>query len=149
MLDSRKAAILSAVVTEYIETAQPVGSNHVAGRPDLGVSPATVRHDMGVLEREGYLTQPHTSAGRVPTEKGYRFFVNSIEEPALLDPVRAKQVRDFFSTAHGELERMLADTTRLLAGLTDYTAVVVKPSNEAALMRSVQLVELGPRVALV
>src|ERR1017187_1813898 len=75
-LDDRKAAILKSVVTGYVETAQPVGSSQVARDPVIEVSPATVRADMAALEREGYLTHPHTSAGRIPTDKGYRFFVN-------------------------------------------------------------------------
>ena len=78
MLDDRKSAVLRAVVQSYIETAQPVGSGNVAGAPGIEVSPATVRNDMTFLEHEGYLTQPHTSAGRIPTEKGYRFFVDQL-----------------------------------------------------------------------
>ena len=81
MLDDRKAAILKAVVEEYIQTAQPVGSGAVSRIPELSVSSATVRNEMGFLEREGSLAQPHTSAGRIPTDKGYRFFVDSITEP--------------------------------------------------------------------
>ena len=87
MLDDRKAAILRAVVEEYIETAQPVGSTHVADAPGVRVSSATVRNDMAVLEQEGYLVQPHTSAGRVPTDKGYRFFVDHLAQPGRLDSV--------------------------------------------------------------
>jgi len=79
MLDERKAAILRAVVEEYIETAQPVGSGSVA--PQVKASSATVRNDMVLLEQEGYLRQPHTSAGRIPTDKGYRFFVDTIANP--------------------------------------------------------------------
>ncbi|HZQ28697.1 MAG TPA: heat-inducible transcriptional repressor HrcA [Acidimicrobiales bacterium] len=149
MLDERKAAILRAVVSEYIDTAQPVGSGHVVHEAGLGVSPATVRNEMAVLEREGYLVQPHTSAGRIPTDKGYRFFVDQITAPGTLDPGKRQQVRDFFRAAHGELERMLADTSRLLSNLTNYAAVVVGPPHEAATIRSVQLVGLGPRIALV
>ena len=149
MLDDRKAAILRAIVAEYIETAQPVGSGHVARQSGLAVSPATVRNEMAVLEREGYLAQPHTSAGRIPTDKGYRFFVDQLSEPGPLDPAKRQQVRDFFRAAHGELERMLADTSRLLANLTDYAAVVVGPPHEAATIRSVQVVGLAPRVVLV
>ena len=126
MLDDRKAAILRAVVEEYIQTAQPVGSGAVSRIPELSVSSATVRNEMGVLEREGYLAQPHTSAGRIPTDKGYRFFVDSIAGPGRLDPAQSQQIRTFFATAHGELERMLADTSRFLSGLTDYAAVVVR-----------------------
>lgn len=148
MLDDRKAAILRAVVAEYIETAQPVGSSHVARQPGLAVSPATVRNEMAVLEREGYLAQPHTSAGRIPTDKGYRFFVDQLSAPGPLDPAKRQQVRDFFKAAHGELERMLADTSRLLSNVTDYASVVVGPPHEAATIRSVQLVGLAPKVVL-
>lgn len=145
MLDERKATILRAVVAEYIETAQPVGSSHVASAPGVNVSSATVRNDMAALEAEGYLTQPHTSAGRVPTEKGYRFFVDGLGGPGRLGVSEAQRVRSFFSHTHGELERMLADTTRLLSSLTRYAAVVVAPQHEVATIRSVQLVGLGPR----
>src|SRR6476469_3821600 len=100
MLDDRKAAVLRAVVREYIETAQPVGSTHVARTGNLGVSPATVRNEMAALEREGFLAQPHTSAGRVPTDKGYRFFVDQLAGPAALPAAQRYQVRDFFAHAH-------------------------------------------------
>lgn len=145
MLDERKATILRAVVAEYIETAQPVGSSHVASAPGVNVSSATVRNDMAVLEAEGYLAQPHTSAGRIPTEKGYRFFVDQLGGPGRLGASEAQQVRSFFAHTHGELERMLADTSRLLSSLTSYAAVVVAPPHEVATIRSVQLVGLGAR----
>ena len=149
MLDERKTAILRAVVQEYIETAQPVGSTHIASAPGVRVSSATVRNDMALLEQEGYLTQPHTSAGRVPTDKGYRFFVDHLTTPGHLDSVRRAQVGDFFAHTHGALERMLHDTTRLLSQLTNYVALVVGPAAEAAEVRSVQLVGLSGRVAMV
>src|SRR5271167_5001825 len=100
-LDPRKAAILNAVVSEYIETAEPVGSAHITGTPGVEVSSATVRSDMAALERDGYLTQPHTSAGRIPTDKGYRFFVDHLAGTGSLDPNGRQQVRQFFKTAHG------------------------------------------------
>ena len=115
----------------------------------MAVSPATVRNDMAALEQEGYLHQPHTSAGRVPTDKGYRFFVDRLDAGASLAAADSQQVRSFFAEAHGELEQMLADTSRLLSDLTHYAAVVVGPPAEAATVRSVQLVGLAPRVALV
>ncbi len=148
MLDDRKAAILRVVVEEYIRTAQPVGSGHVAAVPKLAVSSATVRNEMGTLERDGYLVQPHTSAGRVPTDKGYRFFVDSLS-PGTLSTVQSAQVRTFFADAHGELERMLGDTSRLLSDLTRYAAVVTGPAHpDPSRVRSVQLVSLSPRVVL-
>lgn len=147
-LDERKASILRAVVEEYIQTAQPVGSSHVAAAPGVKVSSATVRNDMAVLEQEGYLAQPHTSAGRIPTDKGYRFFVDELAGPGSLDQASTQQVRAFFDAAHGELEQMLTDTTGLLSDLTQYAAVVVAPPVESVDIRSVQLVSLGPTVAL-
>ena len=148
MLDDRKAAVLRAVVEEYIDTAQPVGSSHVVRAAGVAASSATVRNEMSVLEREGYLIQPHTSAGRIPTDKGYRFFVDQLAGPGTLDASQRQLVREFFDTAHGELEQMLHDTTRLLSKLTDYAAVVVRQPDEAVSVRSVQLVGLAPQVAL-
>ena len=92
-LDNRKAAILRSVVTGYVETAQPVGSSQVARDPVIEVSPATVRADMAALEREGYLTHPHTSAGRIPTDKGYRFFVDHLGNPQPLARPRMSRYR--------------------------------------------------------
>jgi heat-inducible transcriptional repressor len=146
MLDERKAAILKAVVEEYISTALPVGSSSVVRATHLAVSPATVRNEMAVLERDGFLDQPHTSAGRIPTDKGYRFFVDHLT-PALPVPQR-QRVQEFFARAHGELEQMLHDTTRLLTDLTHYAALVMPPAREAETVRSVQLVSLGGGTAL-
>lgn len=148
MLDERKANVLRAIVEEYIRTAQPVGSGHVAVAPGITVSSATVRNDMATLETEGYLVQPHTSAGRIPTEKGYRYFVDHVATPAKLATPDVAQIKSFFTQAHGELEEMLSDTSRLLADLTQYASVVTGPPHEAALVRSVQLVGLTPRVVL-
>jgi heat-inducible transcriptional repressor len=147
-LDERKADILRAVVEEYIDTAQPVGSSRIVQAGRVHVSAATVRNELSVLEREGYLIQPHTSAGRVPTEKGYRFFVDQLTPKGTLQPAQRHAIQSFFNTTHGALEQMLHDTSRLLSNLTDYAAVVVGPPHEAATVRSVQLVGLAPRVAL-
>jgi heat-inducible transcriptional repressor len=103
---------------------------------------------MGVLEREGFLVQPYTSAGRIPTDKGYRFFVDSLAQPASLGPMQSERVRDFFAHAHGKLERMLHDTSQLLSDVTDCAAVVIAPTHEVATVLSVQLLARGPRSAL-
>lgn len=143
MLDERKLAILMAVVQEYISTAQPVGSTHIAQLTGIKVSSATIRNDMAALEQEGYLAQPHTSAGRVPTDKGYRLFVDQITPQGGLDTATRQQVGSFFGSAHGRLEELLQSTTHLLADLTKYAAVVVGPKAEAAVVRSVQVVGLS------
>ncbi|MDE3085415.1 MAG: heat-inducible transcription repressor HrcA [Acidobacteriota bacterium] len=147
-LDDRKAAVLNAVVAEYIDSAQPVGSGHISGRPGLEVSSATVRSDMAALERDGYLTQPHTSAGRIPTDKGYRFFVDHLGREGVLGPDQRQQVRQFFRRVHGEVDDLLGRTSGLLAELTDYAAVVVGPGHDRSTVRSVQVVELGTRLGL-
>ena len=149
MLDDRKAAILRAIVECHIRTAQPVSSAYVAQLGDLSVSPATVRNEMAVLEQEGYLFQPHSSAGRVPTDQGYRFFVDSLSGPAPLVPAQAELVRMFFARTHGEIERMLAQTSGLLSTITDYAAVIVAPNApEQSRVRSLQLVKLTARLVL-
>ena len=148
MLEERKAAILKAVVEEYIQTAQPVGSGHVANAPGVRVSPATVRNELVQLEKQGYLQQPHTSAGRVPTDKGYRFFVDSLEMPTL-GQAQSEVVKSFFDHSHGELERLLSETTSLLADLTDCAAVVVGPITQSATVRSIQLVRVVKHAAVV
>lgn len=149
MLDDRKTAILRAVVQEYITTAAPVGSTHIANAPGVKVSSATVRNEMAVLEQEGYLAQPHTSAGRIPTDRGYRFFVDHLAEPGPLDSQASQQVGAFFDSAHGRLEELLHQTTNLLAQVTHHASVVVGPTTETATVRSTQVVGLGGRAATV
>ena len=149
MLDDRKTAILRAVVQEYIASGQPVGSTHIASIHGVNVSSATVRNEMAVLEQEGYLAQPHTSAGRVPTDKGYRFFVDHLTQPGHLEDVKANQVRQFFDGAHVRLEELLSRTSHLVAGLTNYASVVLGPTVERADVRSVQVVALSARSGLV
>jgi heat-inducible transcriptional repressor len=149
MLDDRKTAILAAVVQEYIATAQPVGSGSVARTPSIQVSPATVRSELAVLEHEGFLVQPHTSAGRIPTDKGYRYFVDHLATPGRLDRTTQRQVGEFFSAAHGQLEEMLHQTSNLLAELTHSAGVVVGPRAEAVAVRNVQLVGLSESAATV
>src|SRR5205807_368216 len=147
-LDERKAAILKAVVEEYVETAQPVGSQAIARAPGLGVSRATVRNEITVLERDGYLHQPHTSAGRVPTDRGYRFFVDHFAPTGGLPAGQKRAVSEFFDTAHQALEDLLHETSQLLARVSRHAAMVMGPEPDSAVVRSVQLVSLQDRVVL-
>jgi heat-inducible transcriptional repressor len=103
---------------------------------------------MVALEREGFLVQPHTSAGRIPTDKGYRFFVDHLTTPGVLGPIQRRQVTRFFDQVHGEMEEMLERASGLLSELTSYAAVVVGPSHDTAVVRSVQMVGLAPLHAL-
>lgn len=143
-IHERRAAVLRAIVEEYVATAQPVGSQTVARSRGLGVSSATVRNDMTVLERDGYLAQPHTSAGRIPTDRGYRYFVDHFGEPSPLGPSQRRAVLDFFTTAHHALEDLLHETSQLLSGITQHAAVVMGPHPDVIDVRSVQLVALHP-----
>jgi len=140
-------AILRAVVETYIETAEPVGSA-VAGRvADLDVSSATIRNELASLDQQGYLTQPHTSAGRIPTDKAYRAFVDDIDAPDLTRP-ETQRVQDFFDQKYDEIEEMLDRTSSLLSEMTGVASVVVTPDRDQATVKSVQLVELAPSVVL-
>ncbi len=148
MLSDRKAAILQAVVEGYISTSEPVGSTHVVSASGIDVSSATVRSEMAALEEDGYLQQPHTSAGRVPSEKGYRYFVDTLMEPRTLGRSQQQTVSSFFRTAQGELEAMLKQTSGMLARMTDYAAVVVGPPAEMSPVRGIQAVRLADDQAL-
>jgi len=148
MVDQRQGSILRAVVEHYVATSQPVSSSQVTHDTRISASPATVRSEMATLERDGYLQQPHTSAGRIPTDRGYRFFVDQLTSPGTLAPAQSQDVRSFFNAATGEIEKMLHETGRLLSGLTGAAAVVVGPDHDTTRVRSVQLVTLGPHTAL-
>lgn len=131
-----------------MSTARPVGSGLVADQSQLQVSSATVRKELSALEEEGFLHQPHTSAGRVPTDKGYRYFIDALMPPSTLDATVDNRITDFFAHTHGELERILTETSRLLSGVTGSAAVVVAPGPGTATVKSVQLVLLEPNVVL-
>jgi heat-inducible transcriptional repressor len=148
-MDDRKAAILKAVIEEFVETGQPVGSSTVARATALGVSSATVRNEMAVLEREGYVTHPHTSAGRIPTDKGYRFFVDHLARQGELHVPDRQALTSFFASAHHALEDMLHETSLLLSRITAHAAVVVGPQADTARVRSVQVVRIHEGSALV
>src|SRR5262245_46706427 len=152
-LDERKAAILRAIVEEHVATAQPVGSQTVARSRGLDVSSATVRNEMTILEREGYIMAPHTSAGRIPTDLGYRYFVDHFTQQGGLPVSQRRAVSDFFTlftSANQVLDDLLHETSHLLARVSSHTAVVVGPhsSAEPPTVRSVQLVGLQPSLVL-
>jgi heat-inducible transcriptional repressor len=152
-LDERKAAILRAIVEEHVATAQPVGSQTVARSRGLNVSSATVRNEMTVLEHDGYIVAPHTSAGRIPTDLGYRYFVDHFTRTGALPAPQRRAVADFFTlftSANQVLDDLLHETSQLLARVSSHTAVVVGPHSprEIATVRSVQLVSLQPSLVL-
>jgi heat-inducible transcriptional repressor len=113
-LDDRRLEVLRAIVQDYVSTHEPVGSRALADRHDLGVSPATIRNDMAALEDEGYITQPHTSAGRVPTDKGYRLFVDRLSSVKPLTAAERRAIASFLDGAV-DLDDVVMRTVRLLA----------------------------------
>jgi heat-inducible transcriptional repressor len=147
-LDERKAAVLRAIVEQYVDTAQPVGSQTVTNTTGLGVSAATVRNEMSLLEREGYIAQPHPSAGRVPTDRGYRYYVDHLAGSGRLPATERRRIVDFFSSATFAMDQLLSQTSHLLAGVTAHAAVVVGPELQAVVVRAANVVLLQPRVVL-
>jgi heat-inducible transcriptional repressor len=146
-LDERKARLLRAVVHEFIHTAEPVGSRSLTERYSLGVSPATIRNELATLEEQGYLSHPHTSAGRVPTDRGYRFYVDSISGVGDLARAQEETIARFFEGA-ADLEETLQRTSLLLSSLTRYTAMVSPPGLDRSRLRHVELVALGRHVIM-
>ncbi len=149
MVDQRRASILQEVVRRYIETSQPVSSSVVTQAADIDASAATVRAEMAALERDGYLEQPHTSAGRIPTDRGYRFFVDHLESSRELPRDQQQSVKGFFDHASSEIETLLHDTGKLLSRLTGAASLIVEPrGDEPKPILSSKLVSLSSSTAL-
>jgi heat-inducible transcriptional repressor len=148
-MQHRQLAILRAIVEDYVATEEPVGSKSLASRHGLGVSPATIRNEMAVLEEAGLITQPHTSAGRIPTNKGYRVFVDKLAAVKPLSGAERKAIETFLDGA-SDLDDVISRTVRLLAQVTKQVAVVQYPSLTRAKVRHIELVLLAPtRVMMV
>ncbi|MDP9433206.1 MAG: heat-inducible transcriptional repressor HrcA [Actinomycetota bacterium] len=143
MLEDRRLDVLRAIVQDFVSTNEPVGSKALAERHSLGVSPATIRNDMAALEDEGYITQPHTSAGRVPTDKGYRLFVDRLSSVKPLSNAEQRAIQQFLEGAV-DLDDVLRRTVRLLASVTQQVAVVQYPTLSRSSVRHVELVAVGP-----
>ena len=144
MLDDRKLAVLRAIVQDYVSTMEPVGSKTLVDRHHLDVSPATIRNDMAVLEEQGYIAQPHTSAGRIPTDKGYRLFVDRLSGVRPLSSAERRAIETFLAGAY-DLDDVVMRTVRLLAQLTRQVAVVQYPSLTRSTVRHVELVPLAAK----
>ena len=142
MSEDRKLDVLRAIVEDYVQTREPVGSRALVERHALGVSPATIRNDMAALEDEGYITQPHTSAGRIPTDKGYRLFVDRLSSVKPLSPAEKRAIQTLLDGAV-DLDDVVDRTVRLLAQITRQVAVVQYPSLTRSTVRHVELVALG------
>ena len=143
MLDDRKLEVLRAVVSDFVSTNEPVGSKALAERHALGVSAATVRNDMAALEDEGYITHPHTSAGRIPTDRGYRLFVDRLSAVKPLSVAERRAIQSFLEGAV-DLDDVVRRSVRLLSQLTQQVAVVQYPSLSRSSVRHLEIVHLAP-----
>lgn len=137
MLDQRKRQILRAIVQDYVMTAEPVGSRTVARRYVLGVSPATIRNEMADLEDMGYLEQPHTSAGRIPSSKGYRFYVDELMDTQPPSRQYVEMVRQLYAEQIREIDTLIYKTARILSEATDCMAIVESPDLADGLLHSI------------
>src|SRR6476660_4508448 len=148
MSEDRRLMVLRAIVQDYVQTSEPVGSRALVERHHLGVSAATVRNDMALLEEEGLIHAPHTSAGRVPTDAGYRVFVDRLSAVKPLGPGERRAISQFLQGAV-DLDDVVDRPVRLLASLTRQVAVVQYPSLTRSTVRHIELVALAPSRLLV
>lgn len=143
-LNPRKQQILLAIIREYIDTAEPVGSRTIARKYRLGISPATIRNEMADLEEMGFIEQPHTSAGRIPSERGYRYYVDYLMQKTALSPGEEDLIRQEYASKVQDIGVLLQRTSYLLSQLTRCASVVQSPKLDAGSYRHIQLIEMGP-----
>ncbi|NLY43435.1 MAG: heat-inducible transcription repressor HrcA [Clostridiaceae bacterium] len=147
-LGERKLLILQAIINDYIISAEPVGSRTVAKKYGMGISSATIRNEMADLEDMGYLEQPHTSAGRIPSNKAYRLYVDRLMKVKSLSVSEAKYIKEFYKKKTRQIEQLIFQTAKILSDITNYTSVVLTPQLNKVLIRRIQLVPLEPEYAL-
>lgn len=149
MLTERKKAILQAIVENYIRDAEPVGSRKISKYADIPFSPATIRNEMSDLEEMGYLEQPHASAGRIPSQKGYRYYVDHMLEPEEVNEEILEDIRSLFRRRYFELDQAIRETARILSELTHYTVIVMGPEIFHTKLRHMELIPINEKKAVV
>jgi len=142
MLTERQRMILSAIVDDYILSAEPIGSRSISKRGNVGFSPATIRNEMSDLEELGYLEQPHTSAGRIPSHKGYRYYVDHLIRQGMLNPHELDVMKIFFAQKIQEMEDVVGHVASMLSSLTNYTSIVLAPEVFGTTLKHLQIVPL-------
>jgi len=147
-MDERKQRILQAIILDYIATADPVGSRTIAKKYNLGVSPATVRNEMADLEEMGLIEQPHTSAGRIPSQTGYRYYVDCLMEKEPVNSEMQKAIWQSLANRIRETEDLIQLTSRLLSQLTNYTAMVLAPFYGKNILRHIKILPVEPGKAV-
>ena len=149
ILQERKARVLYAVIHEYIKAGKPVGSNVLDEKYNFNLSPATLRNLMAELEKEGFLTHPHTSAGRIPTDEGYKAYVNSLVELQRLAVEEEERIKKEYEKKTKEIETLLAQTSKILSGLSNYTGFITSPKANANEIRNIELMQVSKTQVLV
>ena len=145
MLDERKKRILQAVIDDYINTGEPVGSRTIAKKYIFGISSATIRNDMSDLEEMGYLEQPHTSAGRVPSDKGYRYYVDELMKVTRLSPQEVEFIRSQLDVKFNEINEYMENIAKIISNLTNYTAVISTPNVKKSYIKHLQLLPVDSK----
>lgn len=148
MLTERQKYILTVVIDDFIRCAEPIGSRSVSKHTEIGCSPATIRNDMSDLEALGYLEQPHPSSGRVPSQKGYRYYVDYLLSPGMLTDHEKEKVKSFFAHRIDEMQQVIQHATQVLSQLTQYTAVVLGPETRHHTLASIQLIPIADETAV-
>ncbi len=148
MLSERQKLILGIIIDDYIQSAEPVGSRTISKRGDVGYSPATIRNEMSDLEDLGYLEQPHTSSGRIPSHKGYRYYVDHLVKLNTLNPHEIEKMKLYFNDKIQETEHAFQQMAMILSNLTSYTAIALGPELFQANLRHLQLIPLNDHTAV-
>ncbi len=144
MLDERKIRVLFAIINSYIDSGDPIGSRTISKTSDLGVSSATIRNEMSDLEDLGFLNKPHSSAGRVPSDKAYRLYVDELlkKNPITTDIIRGLKIKDMLMNESWEIDDLIQNSAKILSALTSYTSVVASPKMKSSRVKQIQLVSL-------
>ncbi|MBN6186212.1 heat-inducible transcriptional repressor HrcA [Aneurinibacillus sp. BA2021] len=148
MLTERQQLILRAIIDNYIRSAEPVGSRTISKREDIGYSSATIRNEMADLEEMGYLEQPHTSAGRIPSNKGYRFYVDQVASMPFMKTEDAAHIRRVFADRFYEFEQVMNQAASVLSSLTNYTSIVLGHDIQTTRLKTVQMIPLSSQSAV-
>ncbi|KNY26796.1 heat-inducible transcriptional repressor HrcA [Pseudobacteroides cellulosolvens] len=148
-LDDRKRRILQAIIDDYIDTAEPIGSRTIARKHELGLSSATIRNEMADLEEMGFLGQPHTSAGRVPSDKGYRLYVNELMKERVISTEEADCIKQALEVRINEMNQLIRQASMIMSKITKYTSIAIAPQLKKSILKAVQVVPIQPGRALV
>ncbi len=147
-LGDRKRLILQAIIEDYINTAEPVGSRTISKKYLTGTSPATIRNEMADLEEMGYIEQPHTSAGRIPSDKGYRLYVDNMMAQQSVNMMQDELIKKQFTDTLGEIDRLIKHASKLLSQMTQYTSIITTPQVKKTLLKHIQLIKVDATTVL-